>query len=58
MDILFYPCDESTSLDYDFSVVYTGSDTFAQINPDYLCISKDEYDTAIDTASEILVEEV
>jgi hypothetical protein len=55
---LMYPCKEGTSQDYDFSVVYGGQDAFIQINPDYLCISKEQYDTAVDTVNEILGEEV
>lgn len=58
MEIVLYSCDESTSLDYDFSVTYGGSDVFVQINPDYLCVSKEQYNTAIDTVNEILGEEV
>ena len=59
-DIRMKQYKNSTSTDYDYSVLYTGTDSIIQRNIDDVFnvqnapITKQEYNTAIDTANEIL----
>ena len=63
-DIRMKQYKNSTSTDYDYSVLYTGTDSIIQRNIDDVFnvqnapITNQEYNTAVTTASEILGEEV